>query len=280
MKNVQSTEKTPDETGLMQARFPWMLTLGRHITIEYHDSDPAVLNNVEYLQAAFLEAARVSQATIINSFFHAFAPQGVSGVIVIAESHISVHTWPEHDYAAVDMFTCSDDVDLQKGIDFLQAALKSKTVLISADMHRGDVTMGSVERTCPNQVASAHPFPLNWQKLYTEQQAHGISIITDIHVCNPHMLSNRDTIQTFLVDLCRHIQVAPVGESTILRNGEDFRVIQPTDTATISGHFIPSSQVIYLDISTTGYQDARSIADFALAYFEASYYRIQVALRR
>ena len=58
------------------------------------------------ISASYVEiAAQKSGATIINSSFHTFEPQGVSGVVIIAESHFTIHAWPEHDYAAVDIFT-------------------------------------------------------------------------------------------------------------------------------------------------------------------------------
>jgi S-adenosylmethionine decarboxylase len=60
-------------------------------------------------------AALIMQATIIDSHFHAFSPYGVSGVVIIAESHLTIHTWPEHGYAAVDVFSCGD-LDLEAGL--------------------------------------------------------------------------------------------------------------------------------------------------------------------
>ena len=68
------------------------------------------------------EAARVSGATIVESVFHRFQPHGVSGVVVIAESHLAIHTWPEHGYAAVDFFTCGADIDYWRAHDFLKKA--------------------------------------------------------------------------------------------------------------------------------------------------------------
>jgi S-adenosylmethionine decarboxylase proenzyme len=88
-----------------------MRELGRHILVEMYDCDPDVLNNLETVRAEMLEAAIVSGATIVGEVFHRFTPQGVSGAVVIAESHLSIHTWPEYGYAALDLFTCGDTVD-------------------------------------------------------------------------------------------------------------------------------------------------------------------------
>ncbi len=88
-----------------------MKALGRQIVVEYYGCAPEVLNNVAGIKRAMHEAALVSGATVVQEAFHLFNPHGVSGVVVIAESHLSIHTWPEYGYAAVDLFTCGDDVD-------------------------------------------------------------------------------------------------------------------------------------------------------------------------
>lgn len=83
-------------------------SLGRHLLLELHDCSPEVLNNLESVRTALVEAAKRAEATIIDVLFHEFNPFGVSGVVVIAESHLSIHTWPEYRYAAVDIFSCGD----------------------------------------------------------------------------------------------------------------------------------------------------------------------------
>jgi S-adenosylmethionine decarboxylase proenzyme len=88
-----------------------MKGLGRHIMVEMYDCDPDVLNSLETVRGEMLTAAELSGATIIGEMFHRFAPQGVSGAVVIAESHLSIHTWPEYGYAALDLFTCGESVD-------------------------------------------------------------------------------------------------------------------------------------------------------------------------
>jgi S-adenosylmethionine decarboxylase len=82
--------------------------LGRHLLLELFDCDLDAINNVEAVKGALIEAAKRAQATIVDVVFHEFNPFGVSGVVVIAESHLSIHTWPEYRYAAVDIFSCGD----------------------------------------------------------------------------------------------------------------------------------------------------------------------------
>ncbi|MDN5304585.1 MAG: S-adenosylmethionine decarboxylase [Fusobacteriaceae bacterium] len=100
-------------------------TLGRHILVEYYNCDEEILKNVEVIEELMNEAARVAGATIVNSVFHHFNPWGVSGAVIISESHLTIHTWPEYGYAAVDLFTCGDSVNPWKGFDYLEKMLKS-----------------------------------------------------------------------------------------------------------------------------------------------------------
>ncbi len=103
-----------------------MNALGRHLLVELNDCDREVLNDLDLLREAMLTAAVESGAVILGDSFHRFSPQGVSGVVVIAESHLSVHTWPEYGYAAVDVFTCGSTVDPRKAAEVLIERLGSK----------------------------------------------------------------------------------------------------------------------------------------------------------
>jgi S-adenosylmethionine decarboxylase proenzyme len=88
--------------------------LGRHLLLELRICNEEVLDDLDFLQHCLNEAAIESGATVVGESFYHFSPCGVSGVINIAESHIAIHTWPEYQYAAVDVFTCGDDVDPEK----------------------------------------------------------------------------------------------------------------------------------------------------------------------
>jgi S-adenosylmethionine decarboxylase len=77
------------------------------------------INNVEAVKGALIEAAKRAQATIVDVVFHEFNPFGVSGVVVIAESHLSIHTWPEYRYAAVDIFSCGDTLQPEVAANYL-----------------------------------------------------------------------------------------------------------------------------------------------------------------
>lgn len=98
--------------------------LGRHIILELYDCPEELLRHPADAERFLLEAAQQMQATIVNSEFHAFSPYGVSGVVIIQESHLTIHTWPEHRYAAIDIFTCGQ-LQLEAGIEYLQTAFQA-----------------------------------------------------------------------------------------------------------------------------------------------------------
>jgi S-adenosylmethionine decarboxylase proenzyme len=81
---------------------------GQHVLAEYHGCDPATLDDQRRLEEFLHHAAQAAGATVVSSSFHRFSPHGVTGVVVLEESHMSIHTWPERGYAAVDFFTCGD----------------------------------------------------------------------------------------------------------------------------------------------------------------------------
>jgi S-adenosylmethionine decarboxylase len=98
--------------------------LGRQLLVELYDCDKEALNNLDFLRDAMISAAIESGAEVLGDSFHHFSPQGVSGVVIIAESHLSIHTWPEYGYAAVDVFTCGITVEPEKAAKALVEKLK------------------------------------------------------------------------------------------------------------------------------------------------------------
>ena len=85
-----------------------MNALGTQILLELKDCNRDLLNDLPHIRDSLLQAARKTGATVIGQSFHQFSPQGVTGVVAIAESHLCIHTWPEYGYAAVDIFTCGE----------------------------------------------------------------------------------------------------------------------------------------------------------------------------
>jgi S-adenosylmethionine decarboxylase proenzyme len=98
-----------------------MQKLGRHLIVEFCGCDSVYLDDIHYVRKHMLIAAEKAGATVVGEKFHQFSPQGVSGAAILAESHLSIHTWPESNYAAIDFFTCGDHCDPTRGIDYLKS---------------------------------------------------------------------------------------------------------------------------------------------------------------
>ena len=105
-----------------------MEALGNHVLLELFGCDPKALNDVTNLEKAFVKAAERSKATVLRTAFHQFNPHGVSGVVIISESHLTVHTWPEHRYAAVDIFSCGSRMDVEVAAQLIMERLVAKQV--------------------------------------------------------------------------------------------------------------------------------------------------------
>lgn len=125
-----------------------MKALGRHILAEFFDCDRDLLNDQEQIEMAMKRAAIECGATIVQAVFHSFNPHGVSGVVVIAESHLAIHTWPEYGYAAIDVFTCGETIDPWIATRALQEYLKAKEVT-TVEMKRGELKLDTVLRHKP-----------------------------------------------------------------------------------------------------------------------------------
>ncbi len=101
-------------------------SLGQHLILELFNCSKALINNIERLESIMKDSAEFSGATIVSTSFYPYVPEGISGIIILKESHLAVHTWPEYDFVAVDLFTCHDSIDFDKFIDHIKLALKAE----------------------------------------------------------------------------------------------------------------------------------------------------------
>jgi S-adenosylmethionine decarboxylase len=113
-----------------------MNALGRHILAEIYGCSFDILNNKEKIQKIMVEASLEAGAEVREVAFHKFSPQGVSGVVVISESHLTIHTWPELGYAAVDVFTCGESVNPWDACNYLTDKLKAEH-MTATEVKRG-----------------------------------------------------------------------------------------------------------------------------------------------
>jgi len=111
-------------------------SLGNHLIIELYDCDHDRINDAKGVEAALIKAVKVSGANMVQSVIHQFNPHGISGVIVIEESHFSVHTWPEYGYCALDIFTCGDEIDYYSALQSLREDFMAQNLSVT-EMKRG-----------------------------------------------------------------------------------------------------------------------------------------------
>lgn len=114
-------------------------SLGHHYIVEASGCNPHIIGSVEKVQQILVKAAEVAGAQVWSISFSKFPPKGVSGVVVISESHISTHTWPEHKYVALDIYTCGDGVDPEKAVIYAVGAFEAST------SHITEITRGIEE---------------------------------------------------------------------------------------------------------------------------------------
>jgi len=101
-------------------------TEGKHIVFDVWGADKGKLNDVRYIQELLLEAAKLAEATTLHSFFHQFDPDGITGVVVVSESHISIHTWPGEGFASVDVYTCGNKCFPERAVKYITEELEGK----------------------------------------------------------------------------------------------------------------------------------------------------------
>ena len=113
-----------------------MKALGTHIIVELSECNARLLSDVDQVTNILVSAAKEANAEVLQTAFHRFMPQGVSGVVVIAESHLSIHTWPEYGYAAMDIYTCGDHTDPWKACRYAAEKFEAKQML-TTEVRRG-----------------------------------------------------------------------------------------------------------------------------------------------
>lgn len=259
--------------------------LGRQITIEYYECGTTAFLDATRVENALLKAAKDSGANIISSSFHQFAPQGVSGVVVIAESHFTIHAWPEYDYAAVDIFTCGDNINLEAAIQSMKDSFESKNVVISSDQNRGIISKPVEQKKIGDIIQNSNTHPISWKKEYALKNPWGVLTSVDIYESAPDIIRDAQQIERFVHELCDLIDMKRFGDCQVVHFGEDERVegfsmTQLIETSLISGHFANASNTVYLDVFSCKFYDPREVAEFAMSFFKGGHYKMQTALRQ
>lgn len=127
-------------------------TYGRHVTMDLREVAFEKLNDIQFLKGIMYEAAAQCGATVVAENFVQFSPQGVTGVLVLSESHLSIHTYPEEGFAAIDCYTCGYTVDPAVACEYMKAALGGRVAGYRA-LRRGS---GAIEDLNTLHLAAAN----------------------------------------------------------------------------------------------------------------------------
>ena len=117
-----------------------MKSLGRHLLVEYYSCDPKILMDIGRIEDILVAAAKKAKAHIVDVVFHTFNPHGISGVVVVQASHLAIHTWPEHGFASVDIYTCGSSVNPWLAYKYILRELRAKHST-AMEMKRGVINI-------------------------------------------------------------------------------------------------------------------------------------------
>ena len=259
--------------------------LGRQMTVEYYECDSMLLADAVRLEKVFLDAAVKSGAHVISSNFHSFEPQGVSGVVIISESHFTVHAWPEHDYAAVDIFTCGESIDFDTAVQALKEGMKAESAIVSSVMNRGIVSNNGMERFVPIYEDCRHRYSLSWERRFKATAASGISCSIDIYGIlgkNDFELGDiRDFVLGFLAENTLFPETSSVSSYSLAENGQELTVFYIEEgMKNCCARFFPQLKKVYFDIFSPVFFEPRPVAELAVKLLAAENYRMQVAIRQ
>jgi len=131
---------------------------GSQVVLDLYECETEHLDDMAWVKTTLINAARAAGATIVQTVFHKFAPWGISGVVVIAESHLAIHIWPENRYAAIDVFTCGENVRMDVASAFLKREFRAGRS-VQRRFTRGDrapvpdksAVVTSLQRDCKEQ---------------------------------------------------------------------------------------------------------------------------------
>jgi S-adenosylmethionine decarboxylase len=133
---------------------PPSASVGTHCLLELYHCPAHILNDLELIEASLRGAAQVARSTLLSLTSKAFQPQGVTALALLAESHISIHTWPETGYAAVDVFTCGEHTCPQLACEYLAVQMQSQSHAMTKLFRRGHLPAFSERASSEQAVVS------------------------------------------------------------------------------------------------------------------------------
>jgi S-adenosylmethionine decarboxylase len=144
--------------------------LGSQVVLDLYECETGRLDDIAWVKKTLVNAARVAGATIVDTVFHKFAPCGISGVVVIAESHLAIHIWPENRYAAIDVFTCGENIRIDAACAFLTSEFRSRRP-VQQRFTRGDHAVADPGKHTEVGLSRFHRASVHEQRPWRKQAA-------------------------------------------------------------------------------------------------------------
>jgi len=231
-------------------------TAGVHILAEFWGA--RIIEDTQELEQMLIEAAEKAGCTSVQTISKKFEPQGVTGMILLTESHLTIHTWPELDYIAIDFFACGDNALPLKGIAHLEQQLKPRKAQIK-EVARGEITTA--------------PAPLTKKP----DELFGQELTIDLKNCDHETICSEEKLREFIDQLCILIDMKKFGEPFIERFAlhseiaAGYSCAQMIKTSLISGHFSEYIDNAYINIFSCKNFDAEVAVEFTKDFFGAEH---------
>lgn len=244
-------------------------TAGIHMIAEFWGAE--VIEDTQELQGLLIAAAQEAQCKPVNTVTKKFEPQGATAMVLLTESHLTIHTWPELDYMAIDFFACGNDALPYKGIAFLEEQLKPYRIQIK-ELPRGENPNGG------NPTKSAFITKKS-------ENTFGQELTIDLKQCNSQTISSKEKIKEYIVQLCSLIDMKQYGEPFIERFALESKIAagysfaQMIETSLISGHFSDQLGNAYINIFSCKQFDINTALEFTKNFFDAKYMNFYNTLR-
>ncbi|MBO5643757.1 MAG: S-adenosylmethionine decarboxylase, partial [Lentisphaeria bacterium] len=206
----------------------------------------------------------------------------VSGVVVISESHFAVHAWPEYGYAAVDLFTCGENIDFDTAVEEIKNGMQSKSWIVSSLVSRGILNGAGVERIRPiREDDDCHAFQLSWRSRFNDTNARAFSNSIDLYGCELQSVEEiRQAVGCFCSGLVDVISSQVSGKLDIEVTESSLDFFQRYRCGSLSGNIKLDGSVACIDIRIDGFFDPHAASELAMRCFRSQYYRMQPNVRQ
>jgi|GEM_PF-262388 S-adenosylmethionine decarboxylase len=256
--------------------------VGIHLIAEFWNTTKN-LSDEKTLEKSLITAAHKADALPLKVLTQKFEPNGLTGIVLLAESHISVHTWPELNYVAIDVFTCGHRCTPIKAIEHLKEIFAPQKTQITT-LPRG-IKANAVDTVVEKSLAKLKEQQQETTKEEVKNTDFGKELILDLYDCDHETICSGSKIKEFSVKLCDLIEMKRFGKPFLQRFAEHSKIAagyslaQMIETSLISGHFSESLNRAYINIFSCKTFDTQQATIFTKEFFGAKSVKQRIIIR-